>query len=277
MESSVWLITGCSSGIGRALAAAALSAGHRVVLTARTIDSLQELAALHPAKALVLPLDVTKPVRISEIVAQVESHFGTIDVLVNNAGVGYLAAVEEGRDEEIRWQFETNFFGPAALARAVLPGMRRRGRGTIVNISSMAGFIGMMGMGYYSASKFALEGLTEALWQELEPLGLRAMLVEPGGFRTGMVQRTKTSISIEAYTQTAGAVRQYVQNMADESILGDPDRAAIAILKAVEGDKKLRRLVLGSDAFTAIAGKLSTLQQQYADSEEVAQSTDYAS
>ena len=277
ITSSVWFITGCSSGIGRALAQAALSAGHRVVLTARTIDTLQSLAALYPGNSLVLPLDVTKAEQIHEAVTKAESHFGSIDVLVNNAGVGYIAAVEEGQEEEIRWQFETNFFGPAALARAVLPGMRERGCGTIVNISSMAGFIGMIGMGYYSASKFALEGLTEALWQEIEPLGLKAMLVELGSFRTGIVQRGKSSDPISAYLQTAGAVRQYVQEMTDESIAGDPDRAARAIVNAIDEDNPIRRLVLGADAFTAITEKLATLQQEYAASEAVARSTDFVS
>ncbi len=163
MKSPVWVITGCSSGIGRALGVAALAAGHRVVLTARTNDMLQGIAALYPGNSLILPLDVTKAEQIRGAVAQTESHFGPIDVLVNNAGVGYLAAVEEDQNEEIRWQLETNFFGPAALTRAVLPGMRERGRRTIVNVSLIAGFIGMVGIGHYSASKFAREGLTEAL------------------------------------------------------------------------------------------------------------------
>ncbi|WP_263385498.1 oxidoreductase [Granulicella arctica] len=277
VKSPVWFITGCSSGIGRALAQAVLSAGHRVVLTARTIDTLQPLATRYPGNSLVLPLDVTKAEQIHEAVTIAESHFGSIDVLVNNAGVGYIAAVEEGQEEEIRWQFEANFFGPAALTRAVLPGMRERGQGTIVNVSSVAGFIGMMGMGYYSASKFALEGLTEALWQEIEPLGLKAMLVELGGFRTGMAQRGKTSDPISAYLQTAGAVRQYVQGMPEESIAGDPDRAAIAILHAVDEKTLTRRLVLGTDAYAGIMGKLATLQQEYAASEAVARSTDFVS
>ena len=174
MSNPVWLITGSSSGLGHALASAVLHRGHRVILTARNTAPMQALADAFPETALVCALDITKPQQIASVVSQVESHFGSIDVLVNNAGVGYLAAVEEGEEKAIRGQFETNFFGAAALIRAVLPGMRERKHGTIVNISSVAGFVSFAGMGYYAASKFALEGLTEALWQELEPLGIRS-------------------------------------------------------------------------------------------------------
>ena len=148
----VWLITGASSGLGHALGSAVLQHGHRAVLTARNTDSIETLASGYPAAALVEALDVTKPAQIADVVRKAEAHFGSIDILVNNAGVGYLAAVEEGDDDGIRWQFDTNFFGAAALIRAVLPIMRKRERGTIVNISSMAGFVSHAGMGYYAAS-----------------------------------------------------------------------------------------------------------------------------
>src|SRR6202158_2931832 len=200
----VWLITGCSSGLGHALGSAVLRRGHRVILTARNAAPMQALAGAFPETALVCALDITKPEQIASVVSQAESRFGSIDVLVNNAGVGYLAAVEEGEEEAIRWQFETNFFGAAALIRAVLPGMRERRRGTIVNISSVAGFVSFPSVGYYAASKFALEGLTEALWQELEPLGISVLLIEPGGFRTGMLQRNRLRAHIAGTARSAG-------------------------------------------------------------------------
>ena len=273
----IWLITGSSSGLGHALASAVLHRGHRVILTARNAAPMQALAGAFPETALVCALDITKPEQIASVVSQAESRFGSIDVLVNNAGVGYLAAVEEGEEEAIRWQFETNFFGAAALIRAVLPGMRERRRGTIVNISSVAGFVSFAGMGYYAASKFALEGLTEALWQELEPLGIKVLLIEPGGFRTGMLQRNRLGEQIAAYASTSGAFRSFVQNAGEDLYRGDPNRAADVIVKMVEADKKPHRIVLGSDAYAAITAKLDALRIEYEAGSAVAQSTDFAS
>jgi NAD(P)-dependent dehydrogenase (short-subunit alcohol dehydrogenase family) len=276
MGNSVWLITGCSSGLGHALGSAVLHRGHRVVLTARNTAPMQALANAFPETALVCALDITKPEQIASVVSQAKSHFGSIDVLVNNAGVGYLAAVEEGEEEAIRGQFETNFFGAAALIRAVLPEMRERERGTIVNISSVAGVVSFAGMGYYAASKFALEGLTEALWQELEPLGIKVLLIEPGGFRTGMIKRNWFSEQIAAYNNTSGAFRNFVQNAGDEFYPGDPARAADVIAKMVEADKKPHRIVLGSDAYAAITAKLHELLREYEAGCAVAHSTDFA-
>jgi NAD(P)-dependent dehydrogenase (short-subunit alcohol dehydrogenase family) len=238
---------------------------------------MQVLANAFPDTALVCALDITKPHQIASVVSQAESYFGSIDVLVNNAGVGYLAAVEEGEEEAIRGQFETNFFGAAALIRAVLPGMRERQHGTIVNISSVAGFVSFAGMGYYAASKFALEGLTEALWQELEPLGVKVLLIEPGGFRTGMIKRNWFSEQIAAYNITSGAFRNFVQNAGDELYPGDPARAADVIAKMVEADKTPHRIVLGSDAYAAITAKLHQLLIEYESACAVAHSTDFAS
>jgi NAD(P)-dependent dehydrogenase (short-subunit alcohol dehydrogenase family) len=271
----VWLITGASSGLGHALGSAVLQHGHRAVLTARNTDSIETLASGYPAAALVEALDVTKPAQIADVVRKAEAHFGSIDILVNNAGVGYLAAVEEGDDDGIRWQFDTNFFGAAALIRAVLPIMRKRERGTIVNISSMAGFVSHAGMGYYAASKFALEGLTEALWQEVEPLGLNVLLVEPGGFRTGIVQRNRFSEQIPAYAGTSGAFRNFVQTAPDAVFLGDPARAAKALIEAVESDRRSRRVIFGSDAYGAITSKLQALQTEYEAGQSIAYSTDF--
>jgi NAD(P)-dependent dehydrogenase (short-subunit alcohol dehydrogenase family) len=274
-NSPVWLITGASSGLGYALASAVLEHGHRAVLTARNTASIKTLAGSYPAAALVEALDVTKPAQIADVVRKAEAHFGSIDILVNNAGVGYLAAVEEGDEDGIRWQFETNFFGPAALIRAVLPAMRKRERGTIVNISSVAGFVSSAGMGYYAASKFALEGLTEALWQEVEPLGLKVVLVEPGGFRTGIVQRIQVSEQIPAYAGTSGAFRNFVQSASEEVFLGDPARAAKALIEVVESDQRRRRVVFGSDAYGAITSKVKALQTEYEAGQSIAYSTDF--
>ncbi len=163
--------------------------GYRAVLAARRTSLLQSFVDEFPETAFVAELDLTKSEQVAAVARNAEAHFGSIDVLVNNAGVGYLSAIEEGGDEDIRWQFETNFFGPAALIRAVLPGMRERQHGHIINVSSVAGFVSHAGMGYYAASKFAVDGLTEALCQELEPLGIKVDLVEPGGFRKEKPQR----------------------------------------------------------------------------------------
>ena len=276
MSNPVWLITGCSSGLGHALATTVLQRGHRVVLTARTTVPFYALAAAYPKTALVAALDVTKADQITSVVREAEAHFGSIDVLVNNAGVGYLSAVEEGEDHGIRWMFETNFFGAAAMIRAVLPGMRSRKNGSIVNISSMVGFANFAGMAYYGASKFALGGLTEALWQEVEPLGIKVLLIEPGGFRTGIVQRNRMSPQIGDYAGTSGAFRTYVNNMKEEDFIGDPARAAEVILKSVEGEKRAHRLVLGSDAYGAINAKLETLRTEYAASAGIAGTTDFS-
>ena len=277
ISNPVWLITGCSSGLGHALASAVLHRGHRVVLTARNTAPMQALANAFPETALVCALDITKPQQIASVVSQAEFHFGSIDVLVNNAGVSYLAAVEEGEEEAIRGQFETNFFGAAALIRTVLPGMRERKHGTIVNVSSVAGFVSFAGMGYYAASKFALEGLTEALWQELEPLGIKVLLIEPGGFRTGMVKRNWFSQQIAAYSNTSGAFRTFVQNAGDELYPGDPTRAADVIVRMVEAEKSPHRIVLGRDAHAAITAKLHQLLVEYESGCAVAHSTDFAS
>ncbi len=170
MGTETWLITGCSTGFGRDLAKAVLSRGWRAVVTARKLEAIQDLAAGHGDRAAALPLDVTDPAQIAATVQAAEKRFGGIDVLVNNAGYGYQASVEEGQDEAIRALFETNVFGLATLIRAVLPGMRQRRRGTIVNISSVAGFIGFPGSGYYAATKHAVEGLSDSLRKEVGDL-----------------------------------------------------------------------------------------------------------
>jgi NAD(P)-dependent dehydrogenase (short-subunit alcohol dehydrogenase family) len=204
----VWLITGCSTGFGRELVRQLLGRGQHVVATARRPAALEEFALNR--RAVVAELDVTVPDRITAVIGMAETRFGRIDVLVNNAGYGYLAAIEEGEEYEIRAMFETNVFGLVNMTKAVLPGMRSRRSGHIVNISSMGGLIGFPGIGYYNATKFAVEGLSEALAKEVEPLGIRVTIVEPGPFRTDWAGRSlKTpKAPIADYAETAGMVTE---------------------------------------------------------------------
>jgi NAD(P)-dependent dehydrogenase (short-subunit alcohol dehydrogenase family) len=242
----VWFITGCSSGFGREFAKAALGHGFRVAMTARDAACLAPLVVGHEADAIALPLDVTDAKQIAAAVAQAEERFGRIDVLVNNAGYGYMAAVEEGEDKDIRALFDTNFFGLAAVTRAVLPGMRARRAGTIVNIASIGGIVGFPGSAYYVASKFAVEGLSESLALEVEPLGLHVMLVEPGPFRTDWAGRSLklSSVEIADYAATAGKRRREIIEYSGRQP-GDPARAARAVIEAVTSPAPPHHLVLG--------------------------------
>ena len=251
---AVWLITGCSTGFGREIVRAVSAHGHRVVATARDPASLEEFTD-NPA-ILVATLDVTRPEQIVAAVAKAEERFGRIDVLVNNAGYGYLSAIEEGEDEEVRAMFETNVFGLCNLTKAVLPGMRTRRRGHIVNISSQGGLIGFPGVGYYNATKFAVEGMSEALAKECAPLGIKVIIVEPGPFRTDWAGRSlKTpKNAIHDYAETAGARRNAIQGYSGTQP-GDPARAARAIITAVEADEPPLHLLLGRPAYEMVSAK----------------------
>jgi NAD(P)-dependent dehydrogenase (short-subunit alcohol dehydrogenase family) len=274
--SKTWLITGASSGLGYALAEYVLGIGDRVVLAARSLNNMSALAARYPDTALAVALDVTKPTERVSAVQQAEARFGGIDVLVNNAGIDFLGAIEEQNEDDYRTLFEVNFFGAVALLRLVLPGMRARRSGTIINMSSMDGLASLPANGYYSSSKFALEGLTESLWQEIEPLGLRAFLVEPGSFRTGIEQRTKFSgTPIAAYEATSGAFRAMMGKLAPEMFPGDPIRAAAAIYEVVASDRPRHWVILGSDAHRRIGVKLDMLRAEYEAAKEMAVRTDY--
>ena len=255
----VWIVTGCSSGIGRAVAAVALERGHRVAVTARDAATVADLAAGAPGRALALPLDVTRPEQVAAVVAETERAFGRIDVLVNNAGYGYLAAIEEGEEDEVRALFDTNFFGLVAMTKAVLPGMRARGAGHVINVTSMTGLVGNPGAGYYAASKFAVEGLSEALRKELAPLGIRVTLIEPGAFRTEWSGRSlrQTRRTIEAYEAVARR-RAMIQGM-DGKQVGDPRRAAEAILLVAGLEDPPLRLLLGRDVYDAFREKIAGL------------------
>jgi NAD(P)-dependent dehydrogenase (short-subunit alcohol dehydrogenase family) len=275
-DSPVWFITGCSTGFGREFARAALSHGFRVVATARDPKKLDELVAGHKDRVLVLALDVTKPDQIKKAVDTAERHFGRIDVLVNNAGYGYMAAVEEGEDKDVRAMFETNFFGLAALTRAVLPGMRKRRSGTIVSIASVAGIIGFAGSGYYAATKFAVEGLSEALAQEVEPLGIHVLLVEPGPFRTDWAGRSLKQAShfISDYMETADKRRREITGYSGKQA-GDPARAAEAVIQAVRSPNPPRHLVLGREGFDNVERQLQEMLSEIGHWKETSLATDY--
>ncbi len=273
-EPPVWFITGCSTGFGLELAKQAIDRGYRTVMTARDPAKLQGYGATD--NVLVLKLDVTQPDQIAATIHAAEARFGGIDVLVNNAGIGYFAAIEEGVDAEVRKMFEVNVFGLTRMTQAVLPGMRKRRRGNIVNLSSLGGIRGMPSLGQYCATKFAVEGLSEALRQEVEPLGVRVMVVEPSGFRTDWAGRSadESSHQIDDYMATAGTVRSAVRASSGNQP-GDPVRAANAIILAVASGNPPHHLLLGNDAIDAAMAKLDELRTQFTAGEAVARAADF--
>jgi NAD(P)-dependent dehydrogenase (short-subunit alcohol dehydrogenase family) len=255
--SPVWFITGCSTGFGRDLARLVLDRGWNCVVTARGKDRVADLVDLAPDRALALDLDVNDAAQIQAAVAAATERFGRIDVLVNNAGYGYQSTVEEGEEDAIRAQFDTNVFGLFAITRAVLPLMREQGSGYVVNFTSVAGLIGFPGSGYYAASKHAVEGWSDALQAEVEPLGIYVTCVEPGPFRTDWAGRSlhQTPSRIEAYADTAGkrldSTKAYSGTQA-----GDPVRAGEAIIAAAEESTPPRHLVLGRFGYDNVTAKL---------------------
>ena len=273
-EPPVWFITGCSTGFGMEVAKQAMEHGYRTVMTARDPAQLEGYAATD--KVMVLKLDVTQPDQVRAAVQAAEARFGGIDVLVNNAGIGYFAAVEEGEDAEVRKMFEVNVFGLSRMIQAVLPGMRKRRSGCIVNLSSIGGLRGFAALGYYNATKFAVEGLSEALWHEVEPLGLRVMLVEPSGFRTDWAGRSanESALHIDDYLATAGVVRSSLRAVSGKQP-GDPVRAAKAIVNAVASGQAPHRLLLGNDAFVGAMSKLDELRKDFTAGEAVARGADF--
>ena len=261
-HSFVWFITGCSSGFGRELAKLVLARGERVVVTARKVEQVADLVDGHTDRTLALPLDVTQVSELRDAVKQAEQKFGRIDVLVNNAGYGYLAAVEEGEDTAVRQMFETNFFGLVELTKAVLPGMRGRKRGHIVNVSSIGGLVSFGATGYYHATKYAVEGLSESLAIETAPLGIKVMLVEPGPFRTDWSGRSlqESKIAIDDYDQTAGARRRSSKANSGKQV-GDPVRGAQAIIYAITSENPPLRLVLGKPGLDLVYKKLESVRK----------------
>ncbi|MBM2614304.1 SDR family NAD(P)-dependent oxidoreductase [Actinoplanes sp. LDG1-06] len=274
-EQRVWLVTGASSGFGRAITEAAVAAGDVVVATARRPETLTQLAANHPDQIDPVRLDVTDADSVAAVVADVERRYGRIDVLVNNAGRGQVGAAEETTDDELRSIFEVHVFGPAALVRAVLPGMRKRGSGAIVQMSSMGGQLAYPGFSAYCATKFALEGYSEALAAEVGPLGIRVLVVEPGAFRTSFSGGSLVeSQSLPAYESTVGPTRTMIKGV-DGSQPGDPAKAAAAILTALDAEVTPLRLPLGGDAVDGIVTHLDAVRAELDVWEKVSRGTDF--
>ncbi len=272
----VWFITGCSTGFGKELAKLVLNKGWNAVITARNPDQVKELAEGHQDTALVLALDVTNKEQVAAAVARAEEKFGQIDVLVNNAGYGYFSSIEEGEEDKIRAQFETNFFGLVNVTQAVLPGMREKGRGHIINFSSIGGLRSFTSTGYYHATKFAVEGLSESLAQEVGPLGIKVLLVEPGPFRTDWAGRStsRTPVKIAGYEATVGARMEASQNGSGKQ-QGDPVRGCEAIIKAVESEHHQLRLLLGEPAYKLALEKVDMLKENFEAWKDLTLSADY--
>ncbi|WP_062231466.1 oxidoreductase [Aureimonas sp. N4] len=256
-QTPVWFITGCSTGFGRELAKLVLDRGWNAVVTARDKSRLSDLTEGHGERALAVDLDVTDEQAIDAGVKEAEARFGRIDVLVNNAGYGYQASIEEGDAQEIRDQFDANVFGLFAMTRAVLPIMRRQGKGHILNLTSQAGFIGFPGSGYYAATKHAVEGFSDALLAEVKPLGISVTCVAPGPFRTDWAGRSlrQTPNRIEAYAPTAGARLKGTADISGKQA-GDPVRAGEAMIRVTEMAEPPRHLVLGRIAYDGVTAKL---------------------
>ena len=266
------LITGASTGFGHAFAIEALNRGHSVVATARNIERLTDLVSLAPDRVLAVALDVDRPAGMGEVVRAATARFGGIDVLINNAGYGLVGALEETSAEEWQAIFRTNLFGAVEMTRAVLPVMRVRAAGAIVNISSMGGQLSWGGFSAYSATKFALEGLSEALADEVAPLGIRVMIVEPGAFRTDFAGGALRHMPINAaYDATVGETRKFAHGM-NNTQPGDPRKAAKAVFDALAAEKPPLRLALGNDAVDGIRGHAETLMKSLADWEGVSRS-----
>ncbi|MEX3633636.1 oxidoreductase [Paraburkholderia sp. BR14320] len=274
-SSKTLLITGVSSGFGRALAQEALAMGHKVVGTVRSAQAKREFESLAANAACARVLDVTDFDAIDGVVAEIEASVGPIDVLVNNAGYGHEGIMEESPLSEMRRQFDVNVFGAVAMMKAVLPFMRARRRGHIVNITSMGGYITMPGITYYCGSKFALEGISEALGKEVKPFGIAVTAVAPGSFRTDWAGRsmTRTPRSIPDYDEIFNPIRQAREEKSGKQ-LGDPGKAARAMLAAIAAEHPPAHLLLGSDALGLVRDKLSALNAEIGAWEATTVSTD---
>jgi NAD(P)-dependent dehydrogenase (short-subunit alcohol dehydrogenase family) len=271
----VWFITGAASGFGRAFAEYALTRGHRVVATARNTEKLMDLTAQAPDRVIALTLDVTRAGDAEKAVAAALSHFGRIDVLINNAGYGVVGALEETSDADLRALMDTNFFGALAVIRAALPAFRAQRFGAIVNISSMGGQMSFAGFSAYSASKFALEGASEALAQEVAPFNVKVLIVEPGQFRTDLAGGSMRHMpELEAYNDTVGPTRVFARDM-HHTQPGDPAKAATAIEAALDAEITPLRLTLGGDAVDAIRRHAETLLADMEKWEKVSRGTNF--
>ena len=272
----VWFITGCSTGFGHALAKELLENGYRVAVTARNVEQIKDMVSEYSETAIALTLDVTNHNQIKAAVDAAIAHFGQIDVLVNNAGIGYFAAVEESEEEEVRKMFEINVFGLASMTQAVLPQMRKQRSGHILNIASIGGLRAFPGIGFYNATKFAVDGLSESLSKELAPLGIKVTIIAPSGFRTDWAGRSakNSSIQIEDYATTAGKnmgdIRGYSGNQP-----GDPVKAAKAMILVTETENPPLRLLLGKNALKGGRIKLDELKQDFDAWADVTEGADF--
>ena len=275
--SKVWLITGCSTGFGRELAKAVLSAGNKAIVTARKTDDIKDIVEGNEDNAIAVQLDVTKPAEIASAVKAAIEKFGRIDVLVNNAGIGYFGAIEESEDDAVRKMFEINVFGLAKMTQEVLPIMRSQKSGHVINISSIGGLRSFPAVGFYNATKYAVDGLSEALAKETAHLGIKVTIIAPSGFRTDWAGRSAedSPIKIEDYNDTAGqnkaSIRGYSGNQP-----GDPAKAALAIIKVVESPNPPLRLLLGEAALKGARVKLEELKTDFDAWQETTVGADFA-
>jgi len=266
----VWFITGASSGFGKAFAEYAITQGYKVIVTARRLDKLESIKAIAPDQVEAIKMDVNNNTEISDAVKKAIDRFGRVDVLINNAGYGIVGAVEETPESELRALMDTNFFGAVSVTQALLPTFRQQRSGAIVNITSLGGQLSFAGFSAYSASKCALEGHSEALADELAPLGIKVLIVEPGNFRTELAgDAMKHMPELDAYKETVGATRKFARGM-NGAQEGDPAKAAIAIDKALAAEKTPLRLQLGEDAVNLIKKHSETLLQDLATWQSVA-------
>lgn len=272
----VWFITGCSTGFGRQLAKHTLSLGYPTVVTARNVKQVEDIVAGHEDLALVLTLDVTVQEQIDAAVAAAEKKFGRIDVLVNNAGVGYFGSFEESNIDEVRQMFEINIWGLTNMTRAVLPLMRKQRSGSIVNISSMGGLTAFPAVSFYNATKFGVEGLSEALALEVAPLGIKVLIVEPGPFRTDWAGRSANEVpaTIADYDETAGARVRTIRGYSGKQP-GDPERAAAIIVETVASENPPLRLLLGKSAVSITRNKIDALKKNVEDWAVISESADF--
>lgn len=262
--SKVWFITGCSTGFGRELAKLVLKTGHSAVVASRKIEDVADIVSGYSDTAIAVKLDVTNPDEVKSSVEEALAKFGQIDVLVNNAGIGYFGAIEESEEHEVRRMFEINFWGLAEMTRAVLPGMRAKRSGHIVNIASIGGLVGFPAVGYYNATKFAVDGFSDALSKETTPLGIKVTVVYPSGFRTDWAGRSAndSKIVIDDYKATAETNKNFIRGYNGKQP-GDPVRAAKAIVAAVESANPPLHLLLGVAALNGARNKLEVLKKDF--------------
>jgi NAD(P)-dependent dehydrogenase (short-subunit alcohol dehydrogenase family) len=274
--SKVWFITGCSTGFGRELAKEVLASGYRAAVASRNIDDVKDIVEAYPDNAIAVKLDVTQADQIAAAVTQVQDAFGQVDVLVNNAGIGYFGAIEESEEDEVRRMFEINFFGLANVTKAVLPVLRKQRSGHILNVASIGGLVGFPAVGFYNATKFAVDGFSESLAKEVAPLGIKVTVIAPSGFRTDWAGRSanNSKIVIDDYKETAGTNKDNIRGYSGNQP-GDPVRAAKAMIKAVESENPPLRLLLGEAALKGARNKLDVLKKDFDAWEETTVGADF--